>query len=363
MTEGMTAPFLAFCACLLLVRAAGAEPREPSNADLELARGLFSDATALEGRADWAAATAKLKRALAIKETPGLRYHLAHCEEQTGSLVLAAADYQRAAELIRDGAPAPDVEPLLPLAARRLDSRIAKLELVVPPGTSAVAELDGRVLPPSAVGASVRLDPGAHRVVVRAPGRGDYNAELTLATGERRTLKLFFGPERSPAGVSRASRPPRANAESAATAGGSTVASRPGDEADGRAAFGTREVVLVGEAALALAGVGVGIGYAVVRHGATGRIDAAQRAVDSSSAGAADACYLGNAVPACAALTQAIDDHQRAATIEIASFVGAGAATGLLAATWTLWPSSPRGVAVTITPRASGAELLAGGVF
>src|SRR3954470_2756065 len=104
--------------------------KEVSSAELATARRLFAEATALEASSDWNAAVGKLKSAVAIKETPGLRYHLAHCEEQLGALVAASFDYERAAELIRDGAPAPDVEPLLPLAQRRLDSRVAKLDIV-----------------------------------------------------------------------------------------------------------------------------------------------------------------------------------------------------------------------------------------
>ena len=245
---------------------------------------------------------------------------------------------------------------------RRLDSRIAKLELVVPPGTRAVAELDGRVLPPSALGASVKLDPGAHRVLVRAPGRSDYSAELTLATGERRTLKLFFSPEEPQPGASR----PNERQGSAAPLVAAVPATRgplPRQAAsDEPSSFGTREALLIGEAALALTGVGLGIGYGVTRHRATQRVDAAQRAVDAGSSGDAGAC-LGVGAPACSQLNGALDDHRRAATIEVASFVGAGVATGLFAATWALWPSSPRGVSVALHPRASGALLLAGGAF
>ncbi len=53
---------------------------EPSAADIASARRLFSEATELRRAGQWSDAAAKLREAIAIKETPGLRFHLAHCE-------------------------------------------------------------------------------------------------------------------------------------------------------------------------------------------------------------------------------------------------------------------------------------------
>jgi hypothetical protein len=352
--------------CLLLGQAAHAQALEPSAEELESARADFSEATQLEARADWQGASAKLRSALAIKETPGLRYHLAHCEEQLGALLQASRDYERASELIRDGAPAPDVEPLLPLAQRRLDSRLAKLELVVPPGTSAVAELDGHPLPPSAIGAAVKVDPGVHRVLVRAPGHRDYRAELSFARGERRMVKVFFGPE-SPI----APDTPRGDAGPPAPRGARTTAPvvpppvAPADSTNPRegGGLGARELVMIGEGALALGGLGVGIGFAFARHRASQRVDLAQLEVDAMSASDPSACLTPASSPPCVTLARAIDDHQRAATVEAVGFIGAGVASGLLVATWLWWPAAHDGLKIAVHPRASGALVLAGGGF
>jgi hypothetical protein len=229
---------------------------------------------------------------------------------------------------------------------------------VVPAGLAATADVDDRTLPSTAIGTSIRLDPGVHRLVVRAPGHPDYRAELSLSVGEHRTLKVFFqGALPSPATApppaaplpTQGEAPPRAQAP-------------PAPEPDRHSGVSVRTVLLIGEATVALAGVGLGIGYAVARHGASERVYKAQAEVDASAPGAPDAC-LGNVEAACHDLEQAIDDHHRYSVIETVGFVTAGAAAGLFVATWTLWPTSRTEVSVALRPVAGGALLSAGSLF
>jgi hypothetical protein len=341
---------------LALTAAARAQAAEPGAGDLALARELFADAAVLEARGDWQAATVKLERALAIKETPGLHYHLAYCEEQLGAFVAAGRGYERASQLISEGAPAPDVEPLLPAAIRRVESRVAKLELVVPPGVTAAAELDGTTLPPSAVGASVRVDPGRHQLVVRSPGRRDFRSELLLAFGEHRTLKIFFNPE---APSSPSPSPPATHTTSPAA----VDRDRREKKHDEGGGFGAREGVLAGEAVVTLAGLGLGIGFAVVRGRATDRVRSAQRALSTASNSSCNPRSGAVVPPACAELDDAIADHHRAAQIETAAFIGAGVAGAALALTWVLWPSSSYQVSMEVHPRERSTLLVAGGSF
>ncbi len=318
--------------------------KEPSAAELATARRLFAEATALEASSDWKAAAGKLKNALAIKETPGLRYHLAHCEEQLGALVAASSDYDRTAELIRSGAPAPDVEPLLPLARRRIDSRVAKLDIVVPPGKSALAEVDGRSLPATTLGTSLRLDPGSHRVVVRAKDEADYRAELTLGTGEHRTLKVFF---REGADAKAAQAPP----DAALVTGGPGGPGGSGPPAPVHNDHGSalRTGVLIGEAALTLAGLGVGIGYALARDDASAAVAQAEAAIPSEDT-------RKN-------VATANEHFDQVVRRERIGFITAGASAGLMVATWVFWPASPERPAVAVRPSPGGALLFARGAF
>jgi hypothetical protein len=320
--------------------------KEPSAGELATARRLFAEATALEASSDWKAAAGKLENALAIKETPGLRYHLAHCEEQLGALVAAASDYDRAAELIRSGAPAPDVQPLLPLAQRRIDSRVAKLDIVVPPGKSALAEVDGRSLPATTLGTSLRLDPGPHRVVVHAKDEADYRAELTLGTGERRTLKVFFRDDADAKPAQARPGTALATAGPSEPGGSAPPAPAPNDHGSGSA---LRTGVLIGEAALTLAGLGVGIGYALARDDASAAVAQANAATPSEDT-------RKNVATANEHLDQVVRRER-------IGFITTGASAGLMFATWMFWPASPERPAVAVRPSPGGALLFAKGTF
>src|SRR5689334_6670437 len=94
-------------ALVWLPRAAQAEP---SAAEISNAKHAFESALTAEAESRWADATQKLREAIAVKDTPGLRFHLAHCETEQGHLVAALTEYDRAQELLRQGAKAPDVQ-------------------------------------------------------------------------------------------------------------------------------------------------------------------------------------------------------------------------------------------------------------
>ena len=103
---------------------------EASAADRKRARRLFEEAAELESKREWSAATAKLEEALGIVETPGLRYHLAYCQEEQGLMVEALANYERAQQMIAGGTKAPDVAELLAPKRDALWARIPKLRIV-----------------------------------------------------------------------------------------------------------------------------------------------------------------------------------------------------------------------------------------
>lgn len=325
---------------------ASAALAEPSQIEVREARELFASAVSLESAGNYALAAQKLRAAVEIKDTPGLRYHLAHCEEQLGSFVPAASDYERAADLIRNGAAAPDVEPLLPAALERVDAHVAKLEIVVPSGVHAVAELDGNELPKAAFTRPVSIEPGQHRLRVVSAGHPEFTADLSFSRGELRTVRVLF--EAAPA---------------AAPAPSASEPAKPAAAGEPSSRFGVRGAVLLGEAALVATGVGLGFGFLVARSHAAHRIDESQRAVDAASAGSQGACVTAPVPAACGDLEAAIADHDRYTKLMTASFVGAGVATGALAVTWALWPGSPRGVTLTVHPQAAGVQLLAGGSF
>jgi hypothetical protein len=319
---------------------ASAAAAEPSSSELGKARRLFQEATALEQRSDWREASVKIDEALAIKETPGLHFHRAHCAEQLGELVIAARHYERAEQMIRAGAAAPDVEELLAAARVRVLARVPRVTLAFPSGVEgATIEIDGTTIPETQ-GTPVYLEPGRHRVVARAPGRRDFEMEITLVEGQSRALEVAFPEPEKPS-------PPSAPPRPKQRRGASDTWS-----------FGAREIVLVSEVTVTLAALGTGIGFSVARGSAADRIADAQHEVDAASAAEDQAvCGTAGEPAACAELQSAIRDHERATRNAAIGFIAAGVGAGATLLTWALWPSERASAAVQTAPGGALLEL------
>jgi hypothetical protein len=344
MKRGFSRWFIALAAGLATpLLASVGEAAEPGAVDLETARLLFQEATALEQRSAWREASQKLDAALAIKETPGLHFHRAHCAEQLGELVLAARHYSRSEEMIRAGAAAPDVEELLSAARARVLARVPRLTLSFPNDVvGASLEIDGMRVS-DRPGNSVLLDPGRHRIIARAPGRRDFEMEITLVEGQTQTLEVSLAPQRS----ARASSTPPSSEK----------------QKSGGPLLGTREFVLIGEATLAVAGLGTGIGFSIAKGAASDRIERAQTAVDASAAGEGSGCQTNSPPPACAELRSALDDHDRATRFATVGFVTAGVGAAATLVTFVLWPSRERPVTAGVERSSTGPTLVVRGRF
>jgi hypothetical protein len=314
---------------------------QPATSDVGEARRLFDEATALERQSAWREASVKLDAALAIKETPGLHFHRAHCAEQLGELVVAARHYARSEALIRAGAKAPDVEELLAAARARVLAKVPRLVLTLPSDVSgATLEIDGVVVSDEP-GTPVYLDPGRHRIVARAPGRRDFEMEVTLVEGQTQTLEVALSAPSDP------SAPKARDDDSEADTGG----------------LGTREIVLIGEATLVVAGLATGIGYSIATNDAADRAERLQEIVDATSPEDPSSACSENPPPECAELEDANADRRRASRFATIGFVTAGVGAAAMVATWALWPSSKTAVSTSIAPTVGGATLWLAGRF
>lgn len=237
-------------------------------------RQLWERAVAAEEQNDWASAERALSEAVGIKETPGLRYHLAHSREMQRKWVEALVDYKSVEEQIHAGASAPDVEPLLQAAIQRVEAKIPKLTIEIERAEGLSLYIDGQRTSVKLLGLPIALNPGGHRIAVTAPGFEAAIRNITLREAEQRTLPLSLSPASS---VNRAEREP----------------------------FSAKPYVLVAEAGVALAAAGFAVYH---RTEAT----AARRQALDEFALEQDRFALGWAV-------------------------GAGVFTAAFALTWILW--------------------------
>jgi hypothetical protein len=333
--------FLRVTAVLFFIHAARAEP---DAAQIATARRLFTEAAELRSAGNWSEAASKLKDAIAIKETAGLRFHLAHCEEKLGHLVLAERDYDRADELIRAGAKAPDVETLLATARADLRERVPSLLVKIPPDVPDVSvSVDGSSVEAATLGAPLPLDPGSHEVAAHAEGRTPFRLEVQLTEGEDRVVDVAL-PSLAP---TRASAPPQTPRLRHADAGVDSPSSP----------FGAREIVLIGEGALALGGVAVGVVFLVKRGRADRHVTALDGALGQGNTGACLKPTDPATAAQCSDFQAALDERRRDGNIAAAGFIGAGVGVAAAAVTWLLWPKPHREHALVLLPLAGGAAL------
>jgi hypothetical protein len=224
---------------------------DPVSAEIVLARALFAEARTAEDAKDWALAASKLRDAIAIKETGGLRFHLAYCEEQQGLLVEALVDYERSDDLT--AGTSEDFRAQLPTKRESLRRRIPTITLLVPPQPpNPTLTVDGHAMPPAVLGKPIPLNPGRHVVVVTAPEHAAFTTAVLLNETDAVVANAILSPLPKRAPMSTLKPAPVAMA---------AAQPPPIPDASANAGLPTRTYVLIGEAAVALGAVGVGIGY------------------------------------------------------------------------------------------------------
>lgn len=320
---------------------------QATDAELAVARQLFHESAVLESRGQWAEAAAKLERAIRIKDTPGLRYHLAYCFEKQDQLLRARREYARAGKMIEAGVDAPDVQALLGQARERLEAAIPTVLIEVEPRVERASLLvDGKTR--ERLGEAVPLDPGSYRIEVAAKGYRTWSLQLEVARADRRrfTARLeALPPPPKVADAPRPEAPPEQDAGAVRDWDGVMVASLAGGGAvAGALVFGVTSTVLSADAGARAESALAEIGEQVVEPDDQPCVNPPE-----------------STERACADLAAARGDQTLFRHAAIGGFVVAGvAAIGTAAALWWLWPGeSTRDVALlaSIGPHGASASV------
>ncbi len=183
------------------------EPATPG-LSLEAARDLFVEAEKDEDAGRWGEALEKVRRVAEVKLTPGVRYHVALCEEHLGQLLSALDDYKTAATQAR-AENAPDVLRLVDARVADASLRVAHVVIaLVPAVADADVRLDGQAVTP---GVPIDADPGRHTVEASAPGCAPSFAVVTLPERETTPYEVHLEPDVAPAAAAPAQPEVRAN--------------------------------------------------------------------------------------------------------------------------------------------------------
>jgi hypothetical protein len=173
-------------AAALAQSTSGAAPSAPvvDEKDREAQRTrLYKQAVESANAGRWGEAAETLKDVLAIRSSAKVRFTLGQAEEQVGRL---AAAYEAYAQALADGEAAgeEDVAAAAGRAMHTLAPRVPVVRVWVTGEASAgaTATIDGRPAPP---GQPVRVDPGAHRISVKAPGARPTESTIEVGEGQR----------------------------------------------------------------------------------------------------------------------------------------------------------------------------------
>jgi hypothetical protein len=155
-----------------------ADVRDPAAAEA-----LFRDARALANSGDYRAACPKFAESERLDPAPGTRFNLADCEEHVGQLASSWEHFRRVAEELP---PDDDRVAYARAHAASLEPRLPHLTVVLAEGAPAGTRVarDGVDLGEASLGLAVPTNPGAHSIVVVAPGRVDRAVQVTLGEGE-----------------------------------------------------------------------------------------------------------------------------------------------------------------------------------
>jgi hypothetical protein len=156
----------------------------------------------------------RFRESYRLDAAPGTLLDIAACQEALHRLAEAWESYQHIAESL------PANDPRLAVVKERLaalDAQLPRLTLeTTRSGTPVEVLRDGVPLSSSAFGVPLPMDPGEHRIVVRAANRQTREYVALLGEGERMSLRVEPGDALSPepprqkaASVAREPRPPR----------------------------------------------------------------------------------------------------------------------------------------------------------
>jgi hypothetical protein len=169
----------------------------------------------------YAEACPKLAESYWLDPRPGVLFTLAECEAKWGRLASALAhydDYLRLYASMPAGLKAVQRERADVAERQRaaLADRVPTLALALPASAPAgvVVRRDGVALGAPSIGAALPVDPGAHVIVVEAPGGATTSREITIEPGNRLRIELEVPdakaaqPGKAPARASAAGPPP-----------------------------------------------------------------------------------------------------------------------------------------------------------
>lgn len=271
---------------------------------------MFQQARGAMDQGDFRKALDILRASHQLDPTRGKLVNIAVCEERLGMVASALAHIREVdPQIPKNDLRRPIVDDYLVKLPPRVPTLRVTLAAGAPPDTRLT--LDGEPFDHVKLSTDLPVNPGAHRLVVTAPGRQDQRFDVTLEEGKKSTLEVRAGAEST-------------SIDSNTGAGASSRSIAPG-------------IILAGVGAL---GIGTGIGLVVARQGKISEALDRRKEIDVDKNGGGDcvpgaANYVAERCAQLAGLTSAGDLFGSAS---IVSFVIGGLAI-VGTVVYFVWPS------------------------
>jgi hypothetical protein len=181
---------LGLCFC-----APTASAQEPDAGTRMAARELAMSGAEAFDKQDFTTALDRFQRAESLYKVPSISVMLARCYARVGRVVEAVDKYEETLRVPLDAAAPEAFQRAVADATAEVEAaraRVARLELRLPADApaGAVVTLDDRRMPPALLGVPTPVNPGAHHLAARAPGRAPYAFDVVLPEGGRQSVEI-----------------------------------------------------------------------------------------------------------------------------------------------------------------------------
>ena len=314
----------ALCAAVLSVLAMSSQAfAQPSAEKAASAQALFDEGLRLMNAGQPAAACPKFAASQKLDPGMGTKFRLAECYEKVGKTASAWALFIEISDEAR-GAKRPDREKIARKRADDLAPKLARMTVVVAPGSANLAGLevrrDGTVLEKAVWDVPMPIDPGEHFLTAIAPGKISWESKPVVAVASK-SVEVT---------IPRLKDQPK---ELVAKAPESVSSDVPvSSEVEKRSLV--PGVVLGG-----IAVVGLGVGGALLGIGLGKKGDANDLRASILSSGGGCVPGFGNLSSKCADLKEQFDTSYMFQNIGGAA-LGVGGAAAIAAVTYLVWPAS-----------------------
>ncbi len=192
-------------ACLVLAAAGASAPRahaaEPTLADIETARAMYVEGLELRDRSRLADSLARFRGAYALAATPITALELGRAYMLVGQLLEAREallSIERMPPKPEESQKAVNSRVEARALAEQIKGRIPSVHVSFDPKPEGEPKvtIDGVVVPPQALSAARRLNPGKHVVVAELEGERA-TADIELGESEARPVILSLGPAKA----------------------------------------------------------------------------------------------------------------------------------------------------------------------